>query len=117
MQKARLAEKRESVKRAKTSYEIAGVYYLDIGKVKSKSRAILNLKKDGEQLAGNDAEFVKEILSFHERAADKMKDFEAFEVNTHPNYEKTRCFFVLRKDGSKEDFSITRCIMNLEKQS
>ena len=37
-------EKNDGAKRAKTSYEIAGVYYLDINKVKSKSRAILNLK-------------------------------------------------------------------------
>lgn len=61
-QKAKQIEKRESVKRAKTSYEIAGVYYLDINKVKSKSRAILNLKKDGERIDGNDAEFLKELL-------------------------------------------------------
>jgi len=58
-------DKRESVKRTKNSYEIAGVYYLDINKVKSKSRAILNLKKDGERLEGNDEEFIKEIVSFH----------------------------------------------------
>ena len=66
--KARFQEKKESVKRAKTSYEIAGVYYLDINKVKSKSRAILNLKRDGERLEGNEEEFVKEIISFHERS-------------------------------------------------
>lgn len=113
----RQQEKQEKVKRAKVSYEIAGVYYLDINKVKSKSRAILNLKKDGETIDGNDAEFVKELLSQHERADDKMKDFDHFEINTHPKYDKTRCFFVVRKDGSKEDFSITRCIMNLESQA
>jgi len=39
-----------------------------------------------------------------------MKDFEAFEVGVHPSFEKTRCFFVVRKDGTKEDFSITKCI-------
>lgn len=66
-QKARQAEKREQVKRAKISYEIAGVYYLDINKVKSKSRAILNLKKDGETIDGNDADFIKELLEFHEK--------------------------------------------------
>ena len=114
--KQRNADKREAVKRAKTSYEIAGVYYLDINKVKSKSRAILNLKKDGERLEGNDSAFVKEIISFHERASEKLRDFEAFEVGVHPVYEKTRCFFVVRKDGSKEDFSITKCIQNLEQQ-
>ena len=66
--KQRNTEKKENVKRAKTSYEIAGVYYLDINKVKSKSRAILNLKKDGERLDGNDEAFVKEIISFHDRS-------------------------------------------------
>ena len=106
----RQAEKKESVKRAKTSYEIAGTYYLDINKVKSKSRAILNLKKDGDKLEGNDEAFCKEIISFHERSEAKLGDFDHFEVGTHPQFEKTRCFFVVRKDGSKEDFSITKCI-------
>lgn len=43
-----------------------------------------------------------------------MKDFVGFEVGVHPTYEKTRCFFVLKSDGSKEDFSVTKCIQNLE---
>jgi len=38
----------EKAKRQKRSYTIAGVYYMDLNKVKSKSRAILNTKKDGE---------------------------------------------------------------------
>ena len=114
-QKLRQVEKRESVKRAKTSFEIAGVYYLDINKVKSKSRAILNLKKDGEKLDGNDAEFILELLSFHDKKDKKLENFDHFEVGVHPSYDKTRCFFVVKKDGSKEDFSCTKCIMNLEK--
>lgn len=104
------------MKRTKTSYEIAGVYYLDLNKVKSKSRAILNLKRDGDRLEGNDEAFVKEIISFHERTDAKMANFDHFEVGTHPTYEKTRCFFVVRKDGAKEDFSITKCIQKLEDQ-
>ena len=73
--KQRNFEKRENVKRAKTSYEIAGVFYLDINKVKSKSRAILNLKRDGDKLEGNDEAFVKEIISFHERSEEKLANF------------------------------------------
>jgi uncharacterized protein (DUF433 family) len=115
--KARAAEKREGVKRAKTSYEIAGVYYLDINKVKSKTRAILNQKKDGEKLEGNDSDFIKEILGFHDKADAKLKDFDCFEVGVHPSFDKTRCYFVVRKDGTKEDFSIAKCIMKLENQS
>ena len=114
MAKSRQTEKKESVKRAKTSYEIAGIYYLDINKVKSKSRAILNLKKDGEKLEGNDADFMKELIDFHEKKDKKLNDFDHFEVGVHPQFDKTRCFFVVRKDGTKEDFSVTKCIQALE---
>ena len=82
--------------------------------MKSKSRAILNLKKDGDRLEGNDEAFVKEIISFHERNEAKMADFDHFEVGVHPQFDKTRCFFVVRKDDTKEDFSITKCIQKLE---
>ena len=71
-----MLDKKENVKRAKNSYEIAGQFYLDINKVKSKSRAILNIKKDGEKLEGHDAEFLLELLQLHEKKDQKMKDFE-----------------------------------------
>jgi len=112
--KVEMAEKRQLVKRAKTSFEIAGVIYLDIGKVKSKARAILNLKNDGERLAGNDEVFMKDILQFHHKHDLKMKDFVAFEVGTHPEFEKTRCFFVVKEDGTREDFSVAKCLQALE---
>jgi DNA-directed RNA polymerase-5 subunit 1 len=93
---------------------IAGIFYHDINKVKSKSRAILNLKKDGEKIEGNDSDFLKELLQLHEKSETKLKNFSHFEAGVHPLYEKTRCFFVVRTDGSKEDFSVTKCIVNLE---
>ena len=36
---------------------------LDINKVKNKSTTILGLMKEGDRLEGNDAEFIKELLS------------------------------------------------------
>lgn len=100
----------EKAKKQKKSYTIAGVYYMDINKVKSKARAILNNMKDGDKLNEIDGDFLKEILKFHQKAEDKLKDYENFEVGPHPEYPKTRCFFVARKDGSKEDFSVSKCI-------
>lgn len=35
---------------------------MDINKVKSKSRAILNIRKDGEKLEKAEEDFIKEIL-------------------------------------------------------
>ena len=41
-------------------------------------------------------------------------------VDNHPDYDNTRCFFVVRNDGSKEvrfdhgqDFSLSKCIENM----
>lgn len=113
-QKARKQDKNEKNKRSKLSYEIAGVYYSDINKVKSKARAILNLKKDDEKLIGNDDEFMQNIIEFHTKGKEKMQNFDHFEVGVHPQYERTRCFFVVKKDGSKEDFSVSKCLQNLE---
>ena len=83
---------------------------MDINKVKSKSRAILNLKKDGEKLDQADEDFMKEILKFHSNTEAKMKDFAHFEVGCHPEFVKTRCFFVVNSKGEKEDFSVAKCI-------
>lgn len=111
-----LRQKKSKAKaeKAKAQYEIAGVIYADINKVKSKARAILNLKKDGEALTGNDEEFMKQLIKQHEKHGLKMKNFVKFEVGQHPEHEKTRCFFVVRKDDTKEDFSVSKCIRNLE---
>ena len=43
---------------------------MDINKVKSKSRAILNNMKDGEKLNEEDTDFMKEIIKFHDRTTD-----------------------------------------------
>lgn len=104
------AKREENLKRQKRSYNIAGVYYMDINKVKSKSRAILNIVKDGEKLEDEDAAFIKELLKFHNKSEQKLQDLSHFEVGFHPEFDKTRCFFVVRKDGVKEDFSISKCI-------
>jgi len=107
----------EQVKKQKQSFTIAGVYYMDINKVKSKSRAILNMKKEGEKLDEQEEAFLSEILKFHSNYDEKSKEFDHFMVDFHPEYTKTRCFFIVRKDGSKEDFSVSKCIHNLELKS
>lgn len=87
---------------------------MDIDKVKSKSRAILNMYKDDEKLKVGDGDFLTDIFKFHERHAEKSKGLDHFVVGVHPQFDKTRCFFAVKKDGSKEDFSLNKCIVKLE---
>ena len=77
----------------------------------------MNNVRDNEKLGDADTGFMKEILKFHDKAEDKMKDLTHFEVAPHPEFNKTICFFVVKDDGSKEDFSVSKCIANLEMKS
>lgn len=43
-----------------------------------------------------------------------MKGFKNFIVDVNPNYPDTRCLYVVREDGTKEDFSVLKCISNIE---
>ena len=60
---------------------------------------------------------MKFIISHHERADAKLNDFDHFEVDRHPKFPDTRCFFVARKSGEKEDFSMSKCIERMEDQA
>jgi hypothetical protein len=126
-QKLRRAKKaqREEMKAAKRTktveiipdFTIADVKYSNASKVKSKARAIMNLKQDNDKLEGYDEAFMKELISHHDKADQKMTDFDHFTVGIHPEYDNTRCFFVVKKDGTKEDFSMAKCISNMEEKA
>ena len=113
--------KHEETKRAKReaepSFKIAGLEYTNAGKVKSKARAILAGKTDEAKLEGYEEEFMKFVIGHHERADQKMADFDHFEVGRHPKFPDTRCFFVVRASGEKEDFSMSKCIERMEQQA
>lgn len=54
-----------------------------------------------------------ELLKHHEKAEEKLKDIKDFTVGLHPEYKQTRCFFVIKNDDSKEDFSFHKCLNNM----
>ena len=70
--------------------------------------------KDDEKLKKADEEFITDILKFHDKYAEKSKGFDHYVVGVHPEFNKTRCFFIVKKDGKKEDFSVSKCLNNLE---
>jgi DNA-directed RNA polymerase IV subunit 1 len=53
-----------------------------------------------------------ELLKHH-KSEEKLKDAASFTVGLHPDYQDTRCFFVVKKDGTKEDFSFHKCLNSM----
>ena len=95
---------------------IHSIRYDDINKIKSKARVILNLKKNGDILDESEKKFIMDLLKYHHRAADKLKDLKDICVDNHPTYANTRCFIIVKNDGTKEDFSIAKCIDNIKEK-
>lgn len=82
--------KMQKTEESDRQYTIAGTTYANINKVKSKAKAIMNVKEDGQKLEGYEEEFMKEIIKHHEKHEQKMKDFSHFIVDEHPSYQNTR---------------------------
>ncbi len=59
---------------------------------------------------------VLELLKYHDKYEAKSKDLKGFTTGPHPEYKNTRCFFAVKEDGSKEDFSSTKCFENIKKK-
>lgn len=72
------------------------------------ARAIKDRYADGEPLVGRDLAFMAAMLRQHPRAADKIGVGVAGIV-AHRYIGGSRCFFVVRVDGSAEDFSARKC--------
>ena len=84
--------------------------------IKQLARKILNETKDGEKIEGKNAEFIKDILKYHHNYDNKIKDFDYFTTGKPKDFNFSRCFFIVKKNGEKEDFSIQKCIETISEK-
>ncbi|CAJ1393532.1 unnamed protein product [Effrenium voratum] len=77
-------------------------------------REILHEAQLGEELAGQQLALVKELLEYHPEAQKKIgAGIQGVKVDTAPDSQASRCFWVLRSDGSQEDFSARKCCQSI----
>ncbi|WP_150295568.1 DCL family protein [Sphingobium estronivorans] len=76
--------------------------------------AMLNRYDIGDRVHAEDATDLRALLARHDEFEEKVgTGIDGFEVNTPPQdvpqFSK-RCFWVVRSDGTKIDFSIGHCL-------
>jgi hypothetical protein len=90
--------------------EIAGETFATKAAAEKRVRAVRDAYPDGVPLVGDDLALVFDLLLRHQNASQKIGvGVAAIRVITDRVY-KTRCFEVVRLDGSTTDFSFKHCL-------
>lgn len=93
--------------------QLGNTKFLDVKDIRQKSRTILNNITPGEHPLPNDNKFLLDIIAYHPNKS-KAVDLDYFTTGQNPEYDDSKCFVIVKKDGSKEDFSINKCIKSIE---
>lgn len=99
-------------KKFRGKVKFAGATYPTMDTLKAVFKAMMVKNKDDVPIEGTGKEQLMELLKYHENP-DKIKGVKAFVVSLHPDYKDTRCFFAVKEDDSKEDFSFHKCLNKL----
>jgi len=76
-------------------------------------RSILNKYNLNGKLTKEDFNFISELLKRHSDNKEKVGcGIKEFRVRKNKKWANTRCFYIIRTDGSVEDFSYRSCLKN-----
>merc|ERR1711862_895241 len=92
------------------SLVFAGKKYSNYTGLKTQFKNMISKTRNGCELDKHGQDMLKELLTYHDKADQKMKDLKTFIVDFHPVYKQTRCFFIVRENDEKEDFSLHKCL-------
>merc|ERR1712160_97280 len=87
----------------------------NVGALRGKVKEILNSRSDGEQLKkdGTDFKLITSLLTFHPKGAEKSKGLVGIKV-AKSEYGDSRCFYMIRENGTEEDVSMKKCVDAVE---
>jgi len=95
------------------TYTLGNMTFATKQDVREHASAVLNRAGLGEVLQGADEAFARALLAHHPNALRKHGvGVDAIVVAQIPEWG-TRNFFVLREDGTQDNWSIKKCVANL----
>ena len=88
---------------------LGNMKFIDIKDIRQKARTIMNNIKEGEQPQPHDKKFLEDVIAYHPNK-EKSANLDHFTTGQNPNFTGSKCFILVKKDGSKEDFSVNKCL-------
>lgn len=90
-----------------------GIRYPSLDAFKSRFKGLITKTENGSEIPADGVDLLKELLKYHGKSESKLEGCVGFTVDFHPEFKNTRCFFIVKEGGEKEDFSYHKCIHNL----
>merc|ERR1712066_585332 len=89
--------------------------FLNVGALRGRVKEILNSRSDGEHLKaeGSDFKLIQALLGHHPKGKEKSQGMVGIKVAPSTQGDN-RCFFMVKADGSAEDFSAKKCLDAIE---
>jgi len=109
-------ESRKRQKERNKPIQVGTQKFVNVGALRGRVKEIINSRSDGEQLKpeGSDFKLIKAMLGFHPKGPEKSNGLVGIKVAPSIQGEN-RCFFMLKEDGTEEDFSAKKCLEAIEK--
>lgn len=104
--------KRDMKKKWVGALEFEGIKYPSLEAFKSRFKGLITKTKNGDEIPEDGKKLLAALLKHHNNSESKLSNLKGFTVDFHPEFSSTRCFFVIRQDGTTEDFSYHKCIHN-----
>ncbi|XP_070038864.1 DNA-directed RNA polymerase IV subunit 1 isoform X1 [Nicotiana tomentosiformis] len=106
-----------NTKRCKSQWSIANLRsflsFNDIKKLSQALKQMLSKYAIDRELSEADKSIVMMALHFHPRRSEKIgKGAMEIKIGYHKEYEDSRCFMLVRTDGTVEDFSYRKCLQH-----
>lgn len=105
---------KKSSKKAECHIKLGDKEFSTILSIRIEAKKILSSSKDNQPLDPEDEKIILDILKYHSNYQSKISDLSYITTGVHPKYSDTKCFFIIKKDDTREDFSLAKCLNNIQ---
>jgi hypothetical protein len=91
---------------------MGGKMFTSVTQLKNYVNSVLNGSAEGT-VDPHYHNLLAAVFRLHPNFEEKGVGLKTFAIGKHPEHPESKCFFVVKEDGSLEDFSISKCLQQL----
>lgn len=103
--------KRRKVEKTR-GINMGGKMFSSLSQLKNYVNSLLNGSAEGV-IDPHYHNVIAAVFRLHPDYEKKSRGMKTFSIGRHPQYPESKCYFVVREDGTQEDFSISKCLQQL----